>query len=114
MAQLKAGNVIAAGVNSTVMREFAERENVSYRILWQSPGYHDLAISVHPRVPVEAAKAVRNAFAGMAEDPDGRRILEASAKIIAQKPPYGFYPATQKDYQAYLDFYQRSVFKGAD
>lgn len=114
MGQLKSGNVIAAGVNSTVMREFAERENLRYRILWQSPPYHELAISVHPRVPVKATEAVRNAFAGMAEDAEGRHVLEASAKVINQKPPYGFYPATQKDYQAYLDFYRHSVFKGAD
>lgn len=114
MAQLKSGNVIAAGVNSTVMREFAERENLRYRILWQSPPYHELAISVHPRVPLKIAEAVRNAFAGMADDADGRQILEASAKVINQKPPYGFNPATQNDYQAYQSFYRHSVFKGAD
>nr|WP_319565837.1 phosphate/phosphite/phosphonate ABC transporter substrate-binding protein [uncultured Rhodoferax sp.] len=89
MAQLKSGNVIAAGVNSTVMREFAQRENLRYQILWQSQSYHDLAISVHPRVPVKDVEAVRKAFADMAEDPQGLQILEASAKVIAQKPPYG-------------------------
>jgi phosphonate transport system substrate-binding protein len=114
MGQLKSGNVIAAGVNSTVMQEFARRENLHYRILWQSTAYHDLAISVHPRVPVKDADAVRRAFANMAEDPHGYQTLEASAKVIAQKPPYGFFPATQKDYQTYLDFYQHSVFKSAD
>lgn len=114
MAQLKAGNVIAAGVNSTVMREFAERENLRYRVLWQSSPYHDLAISAHSRVPAKVVDGVRKSFAGMAEDAEGRKILEASAKAINQKPPYGFYPATQKDYQAYLDFYRHSVFKGAD
>lgn len=114
MGQLKSGNVIAAGVNSTVMREFARRENLRYRTLWQSPPYHDLAISAHPRVPAKDIDAVRKAFAGMAEESEGRRVLEASAKVINQKPPYGFYPATQKDYQAYLDFYRHSVFRGAD
>jgi phosphonate transport system substrate-binding protein len=114
MGQLKSGNVIAAGVNGTVMREFAERENLRYRILWQSPPYRELAISVHPRVPVKDVEAVRKAFSRMADDPEGRQILEASATVINQKPPYGFYPATQKDYQAYLDFYRHSVFKGAD
>lgn len=114
MGQLKSGNVIAAGVNSTIMREFAHRENLRYRILWQSPPYHDLAISVHPRVPVKDVEAVRQAFAGMAEDIVGRQILETSAKVINQTPPYGFLPATQKDYQAYLDFYRHSVFRNAD
>lgn len=114
MAQLKSGNVIAAGVNSTVMREFAERENLRYRVLWQSSPYHELAISVHPRVPVKVAEAVRDAFAGMADNADGLQVLEEIANIINQKPPYGFYPATQNDYQAYLSFYRQSVFKGAD
>jgi phosphonate transport system substrate-binding protein len=114
MGQLKSGNVIAAGVNSTVMREFALREKLHYRTLWQSPPYHDLAISAHPRVPLKDVDAVREAFAGMAEDSKGRQVLEASAKVINQRPPYGFYPAIQKDYQAYLDFYRHSVFRGAD
>ena len=114
MGQLKSGNVIAAGVNGTVMREFAARENLRYRILWESPPYRELAISVHPRVPLKDVEAVRNAFAGMADDPAGRQVLEASAGKINQKPPYGFHPATQKDYQAYLDFYLHSVFKDAD
>jgi phosphonate transport system substrate-binding protein len=114
MAQLKAGNVIAVGVNSTVMREFADREHLRYRVLWQSPPYHDLAISVHPRVPARVVAAVRKAFAEMTDDTEGQQILEASARVINQKPPYGFQMATPKDYQAYVDFYKRSVFKGAD
>lgn len=114
MGQLKSGNVIAAGVNSTVMGEFARSENLRYRILWQSLPFHDLALSAHPRVPVKDIAAVRKAFADMAEDAEGRRILEASARVINQIPPYGFLPATQKDYQAYLDFYRQSVFRGAD
>lgn len=114
MGQLQSGNVAAAGVNSTVMREFAQRENLRYRVLWKSQPYHDLAISVHPRVPVKDAEAVRKAFAAMANDAEGHRILEASAMVINQAPPYGFIPATQKDYQAYLDFYKHSVFRSAD
>jgi phosphonate transport system substrate-binding protein len=114
MGQLMSGHVIVVGVNSAVMQEFAERENLRYRVLWQSPPYPELAISVHPRVPAKSVEAVRTAFAGMADDAEGRQVLAASATVINQKPPYGFYPATQKDYQAYLDFYRRSVFKGAD
>lgn len=114
MGQLKSGNVIAAGVNGTVMREFAARENLRYRILWESPSYRELAISVHPRVPLKDVEAVRNAFASMADDPVGRRVLETSGGIVNQKPPYGFHLATQRDYQAYLDFFRHSVFRGAD
>jgi phosphonate transport system substrate-binding protein len=113
MAQLTAGSVIAAGVNGAVMHDYAARENLRYRILWQSASYPELAISVHPRVPKTAAEAVRKAFAAMADEPEGARVLEASAKLIKQKPPYGFVAATQRDYQGYLDFYRGSVFKGA-
>jgi phosphonate transport system substrate-binding protein len=111
MAQLKSGHVLVAGVNGAVMQEFAERENLRYRVLWQSRPYPELAISVHPRVPVKIVEAVRKAFTGMADDAQGRQVLAASAQIVKQKPPYGFYPATQQDYQAYVDFYRHSVFK---
>jgi phosphonate transport system substrate-binding protein len=113
MAQLAAGSVIAAGVNSAVMRDYAARENLRYRVLWQSINFPDLAISVHPRVPKAAVIAIQKALTSMADDPEGVRILEASAKLIQQKPPYGFIKATQQDYQGYLDFYRNSVFKGA-
>jgi phosphonate transport system substrate-binding protein len=113
MAQMKAGSVIAAGVNSSVMKDYATRENLRYRVLWQSPYYHDLAISAHPRVPKAAVESVRKAFVAMADDPQGARILEASARTFNQKPPYGFLAAGQQDYQDYLDFYRHSVFKGA-
>lgn len=113
MAQLVAGGVVAAGVNGVVMRDYAARENLRYRILWQSAAFPDLAISAHPRVPRAAVEAVRKAFAGMSADPEGRRVLEASAKLIKQNPPYGFAQAQQSDYRAYADFYRHSVFKGA-
>lgn len=111
MGQLKAGKVAAAGVNSQVMRAYAARENLSYRVLWESPAYHDLPIAVHPRVPAAVAKAVQKAFAGMEKDPEGRKVLEASAQVIKQKPPYGFLRSSQKDYQNYLDFYRDTVVK---
>lgn len=113
MAQLVAGSVVAAGVNGVVMRDYAARENLRYRVLWQSAAFPDLAISAHPRVPRAAVEAVRHAFAGMSTDEEGKRVLEASAKLIKQKPPYGFVPARQGDYHAYADFYRNSVFKGA-
>lgn len=113
MAQLMAGEVIAAGVNGAVMRDYAARYDLPYRVLWQSVPYPDLAISVHPRVPRTVSDAVRKAFAGMTLDPEGKRILEASARLVNQSPPYGFVNATQRDYRSYLDFYRNAVFKGA-
>lgn len=111
MGQLKAGKVIAAGVNSQVMRTYANREGIAYRVLWESQPYNNLPISAHPRVPKAVAEAVQKAFAGMNDDPVGAKVLAASAAILQQKPPYGFLPASQRDYQNYLDFYKTTVVK---
>lgn len=111
MGQLKTGRVIAAGVNSQVMRSFAARERVRYRVLWESPFYHNLPISAHPRVKKAVTEAVRRAFADMNTDPEGRGVLESSAKFIQQKPPYGFLPSSQKDYQNHIDFYRATLVK---
>jgi len=109
MGQLMAGKVIAAGVNSQVMRNFAAREGMRYRVLWESESYHNLPVARHPRVPEVVAEAVQQAFAGMPEDPEGAKVLEASAQVIKQKPPYGFIAASQQDYQNYVDFYRNTV-----
>jgi phosphonate transport system substrate-binding protein len=100
---------MAAGVNNQVMRSFAARENVRYRVLWESQPFHNLPIAVHPRVPKAVAEAVQQAFARMGKDPEGARVMEASAQVIGEKPPFGFQAASQKDYQNYLDFYRHTV-----
>lgn len=111
MGQLKAGRVIAAGVNSQVMRDYAEREGFRYRVLWQSAPFNNLPIAASPRVPAAAANAVKLAFDGMDEDPEGKQILAASAKIIGQKPPYGFKASSPADYRNYVDFYRQTLVK---
>lgn len=111
MGQLKAGKVVAAGVNSQVMRAFAARENMHYRVLWESDSFHNLPISAHPRVPKAAQEALRKVFAEMDKDPDGSRVLDASAQVIQQKPPLGFFTASQQDYGNYIEFYRTTVVK---
>lgn len=51
MGQLKAGRTVAAGVNAEVMRGFAKRERIEYRVLWRSEGYLTFALSALPSVP---------------------------------------------------------------
>ena len=111
MGQLEAGKVIAAGVNDRVMRDFAARRGFRYRVLWQSDTYAKLPIAVLPRVPAAVGAAVRDAFAGMAADPKGLRVLEASAAIIRQKPPLGFRASSDRDYLNYLSFYKTTLLK---
>ncbi len=111
MGQLKAGRVAAAGVNDEVMRQYAARENLRYRVLWESPLFQNLPIAAHPRVPDKVAAAVQQAFAGMIDDLEGRRVLAASAAVLKEKPPLGFTPASPSDYQNYLDFYRHTLVK---
>jgi phosphonate transport system substrate-binding protein len=111
MGQLKAGRVIAAGVNNQVMKAFAQREQIQYRVLWESARFYNLPIAVHPRVPKTSAAAVRAAIDGMEVDPDGLRVLEATAQVIGQKPPYGFRASSPDDYRSYTDFYRNTLIK---
>lgn len=109
MSQLKAGKVLAAGVNSQVMKSFAGREHLKYRVLWESPPYHNLPVAVHPRVPKPLAEEVKKAIDGMEHDPEGLRVLEATAQVIGQKPPLGFQSSRPEDYRAYVDFYKNTL-----
>lgn len=111
MAQLKFGRVLAAGVNSKVMRDFAERENIAYRVLWTSPPYLDLPIAAHPRVPKKIVAALHAAFLGMNQDAEGMKILQASAALIKQAPPLGFVPTSNREYQNYRQFFQANRIK---
>ncbi|BCB26828.1 phosphate ABC transporter substrate-binding protein [Sulfurimicrobium lacus] len=111
IAQLKAGKVIAAGVNNQVMRAFASRENVQYRVLWESSGFLNIPIAAHPRVPKKVVEEVRRVLDDMDRNPEGLRILEASAGIVGQKPPYGFRASSPADYRSYSDFYRTTLVK---
>jgi phosphonate transport system substrate-binding protein len=111
MGQLASGKVMAAGVNSQVMSAYAARQGVRYRVLWESQPYKAIPVSVHPRIESQVRSAVRQAFVDMSTDPEGKAVLEASAKVIKQMPPYGFLSATQGDYQNYSDFYRQTLVK---
>lgn len=111
MGQLKTGRVPAAGVNSQIMRDYAEREGYQYRVLWTSEPYLNIPISAHPSVPAKKVKAVQDALVAMSSDPEGAKILAASAELIKQKPPYGFMAATDRDFDNYRRFYRNTLVK---
>lgn len=111
MAQLKSGRVIAAGVNNQVMKTFAARESVRYRVLWESEPFLNLPIAAHPRVPKNIVDAVRKTLDNMDRDPDGAKILEQVADLIKQKPPYGFRSSSPLDYRSYTEFYKNTLIK---
>jgi len=112
MGQLKAGSVDAASVNSLVMQEFADREQIKYRILWSSDRFAGIPIAVNRRVSRRNVKAVRDALFAMASDPEGLKVLTASAAVIKQKKPFGFVAADDRDYENQREFYAKTLLKG--
>jgi phosphonate transport system substrate-binding protein len=111
MAQLKAGRAVAAGVNAEVMRAFAQRENVAYRVLWSSDKFLSLALSSHPSVPAAKVAAVRDAFLLMADDPEGAKVLTAAAAMLKQPEPLKFVAARDADFDNMRRFYRSTMVK---
>jgi phosphonate transport system substrate-binding protein len=106
LAQLFSGRVKAAGVNSQLMEGYARRENRPYRIMWQSEPVYDLPLMVSPRVPAHEARAVADAFHGMAKDPRGLEIIRNASILVKIPEDAWFLPATAKDYSAYFNFFR--------
>jgi phosphonate transport system substrate-binding protein len=111
MGQLKAGRAVAAGVNAAVMRAFAQRENVAYRTLWSSDKYVSLALSALPSVPADTVKAVRDAFLKMADDPEGLKVLTASADVLKAEVPLRFVAAKDSEFDSIRKFYRMTLVK---
>ena len=91
LAQLKAGSVAAAAVNSRFLTQYAAQNGLAYREVFTSAGYADLPMSVHPRVPAEQAQAIRKALTSMRANPKAADALAAAAFD-------GFAPASERDY----------------
>jgi len=99
LAQLKARRVDAAAVNSRFLSQYAEREGVTFREIYLSEPYPELAVIAHSRVPAATIEKVRGALVGMAADP-------ALAPILAQAKSKGFSPATDRDYDGVRRIYR--------
>lgn len=110
-AQLKVGKIAAAAVNSLVLQRYARREGFAYRSLWTSQVYPDLCIMAHKRVPAEKIAAVKAAFVGMEKDPEGRKVLEASAATIKAMGALGFVASDDREYDGYRKFFKSTLVK---
>jgi len=104
-AQLFAGKAMAVGTNSQLVQGYAGREHKSFRVLWSSEPFTDLALMASPRVPADHVRAVAQAFFGMDKDPEGRRILAAAAELVHAQTPVSFVAASDADYASYRAFY---------
>ncbi len=111
MGQLKAGRAVAAGVNATVMQAFAQREHVAYRRLWSSEKYVSLALSAHPNVPADTVKAVRDAFLRIGDDPEGAKVLAASADVLKQPTRLRFVASKDSEFDNIRKFYRTTLVK---
>jgi phosphonate transport system substrate-binding protein len=110
-AQLRVNKIAAAGVNSSVMARYARRESFAYRALWTSEIYQDLCIMAYSKVPAGQVAAVRAALIDMAQDPEGRKVLEAGAELLKSTGELGFVAAEDRDYDNYRKFYRTTQVK---
>jgi phosphonate transport system substrate-binding protein len=99
LAQLKAHRVDAAAVNSRFLSQYAEREGVTFREIYVSEGFPELAVIVHPRVPAATVDTLRRALTGMADDP-------SAAPILTRVKFKGFAPASDRDYDGVRRVYR--------
>lgn len=111
VAQLKVGKLEAAGVNGLILERYARREGFAYRAIWTSPTYPDLCIMAHKRVPAEQIAAVKAAMIGMDKDPEGRKVLEASAALIKATGALGFVASDDREYDGYRTFFKTTQIK---
>ena len=100
MAQLKARRVDAAAVNSRFLSQYAERERVTFREIYVSEDFPELAVIVHPRVPAATVDKLRRARTGMADDP-------TAGPLLARVKFKGFAPASDRDYDGVRRVYKQ-------
>jgi phosphonate transport system substrate-binding protein len=105
-SQLVSGRAAAMGTNSQMVSEYSAREKRSFRVLWSSPPFNDLALMASPRVPEAKVQAVARAFIGMSRDPAGKQVLAEAATVIQARDPVSFVAAGEADYAAYREFYK--------
>ena len=108
MGQLLAGQVAAAGVNDQIMADFAQRKNFTYRVLFESVPYFDLAIMASPRVSRADGEIIRQTFINMAREPEGQLVLQQAAQRIELVEARGFVAADDHDYVNYRRFFKRT------
>lgn len=108
MGRLLSGEVAAAGVNHQVMAGFAQRRQLKVRVLAESELYFDLAVMASSRVSLADGEKVRQAFVGMAHDPEGQRVLQIAAQSIGLSGARGFVAADDRDYRNYRNFFSRT------
>ncbi len=103
---LVSGRAKAMGANAQVAASWAKRENRALRVLWESEPVPELALMHSSRVPQGDLQAVQKAFLSMHLDPDGRKVLAASAQLVKLPPEVHFVAADAAEFRAYREFFR--------
>lgn len=91
IAQLVAGQVDAAAVNSRFLTQYAASRQFAYREVFTSEGFIELPVIANNRLSPALVSAVRDALIRMKSDPEGSTLLEAAEFS-------GFEPAKDAQY----------------
>ncbi len=109
LGHMLSGRSQAAATNANIALDYAANRSADLRVLWSSEEYPAIPVAAHPRVPAEKVAAVRTALLQMADDPQGREILAASAALFGQSPLYGFTAASESDFDSMRRFYRNRL-----
>jgi phosphonate transport system substrate-binding protein len=101
LAQLKAKMVDAVAVNSRLLKNYTEQQNIQFREIFVSEPFAELPIIVHPRLPSDKVEIIQKALLNMKNDPNAAEIL----KKLKFK---GFEAAEEKDYDNVRKVYRQS------
>jgi len=104
--QLFSGRVSAVGSNSMLIDGYSQREGKTFRVLWSSEGYYDLALMASSKVPAKVLGDISAAFFGMHTDPRGRAVLESASSVVSLTAEDYFVPASMKEYANYVRFFE--------
>ncbi len=68
-------------------------------------------LSALPSVPADTVKAVRDAFLKMGDDPEGAKVLAASADVLKQATPLRFVASKDSEFDNMRKFYRTTLVK---
>jgi len=106
LAQLASGKVVAVGVNTQLADGWSKREGRPLRELWRSGPVYDLPLLAAKSVPENDFQAVKAAFIGMKNDPEGRQVLQSTAALVKLEPDTVFVGSDSSEYEVYREFFR--------
>lgn len=104
VTEFRLGRIKAAAVNVRSFEKVMLNQAGTYRILWRSASLPPMPIGVQNSVPKGVAERVQAALLTMAEDPEGKAILEAINQRMGLTMS-GWVVSNDEAYQLAIDSY---------